>query len=121
MESQETSIESHGAGATAMQSQGKDNKERYLDFLRAAPSKKLWLHRARTVDWRALSARCKAAAGLGRRGRRVRVPARDGGAQLRRARRVPLQPRRRTRCSTRSSPAILIFKYKLSPRKENRF
>ncbi|RLM69469.1 putative pentatricopeptide repeat-containing protein [Panicum miliaceum] len=63
MESHETSVESHGP--TATQSHGKG--ERFLDFLRAAPSNKLWFHRfgsatlrARTVDWRALGARCKA-------------------------------------------------------------
>jgi Cys-rich protein (TIGR01571 family) len=57
-------MDSHGA--TATQRHGKE-KERFLDCLRAAPSKKLWLHRfgvttlrARTVDWRALRARCKA-------------------------------------------------------------
>ncbi|PUZ43412.1 hypothetical protein GQ55_8G007300 [Panicum hallii var. hallii] len=65
MESHEISMESHGA--TATQRHGKEKKESFLDCLRAAPSKKLWLHRfgvttlrARTVDWRALRARCKA-------------------------------------------------------------
>ena len=70
--------ESHGG--TVLQSQGKEKHERFLDFLRAAPSKELDVaalraHPAtyapmaalparssflRTVDWRALRAKCVA-------------------------------------------------------------
>ncbi|CAL4949940.1 unnamed protein product [Urochloa decumbens] len=65
MESHETSAkqteENHGA--TALHKDGNETKkERFLDILRAAPCRELWLRRlalARTVDWHALGARCK--------------------------------------------------------------
>jgi hypothetical protein len=92
-------MESHETSGKQVEPHGKAKKERFLDFLRAAPSKDLWLHRfgvnapqavlrrvatvsartaayapaayarllslrapafVRTVDWRALRARCKA-------------------------------------------------------------
>ncbi|KAG0519714.1 hypothetical protein BDA96_08G010000 [Sorghum bicolor] len=92
-------MESNETSDKQVERHGKAKKERFLDFLRAAPSKDLWLHRfgvtaphaflrrvatvrartaayapaayarllslrapafVRTVDWRALGARCKA-------------------------------------------------------------
>ncbi|XP_066354147.1 uncharacterized protein [Miscanthus floridulus] len=92
-------MESHETSGKQVEPHGKAKKERFLDFLRAAPSKDLWLHRfgvnapqavlrrvatisartaayapaayarllslrapafVRTVEWRALRARCKA-------------------------------------------------------------